>query len=292
MGFNQVIPFNPSNGGNTPGLCLDNVCKGFGIADKYASAWEAWAHTQQHQDRNMPDGLDVPLFYAYTATIDGVTGNYGHINVRLANGTVWSDGNIYANIDAYLAYHLPQFVGWGESVNDFTIIQGETDMPDVMDTDDGIEAYRTALHREPESDAAAAHWNGQKWSDIANSDIRAGAEWQAQDSKLKDYDNQVTQVSTLSQQVADLTTKLQEATNEPIPPQAPAPSPVPAPLPEPTPVPSNPLPAPTPTPAPVTPSPSPSAAPTPVVVTSPKESAIDKLIQKVLTFVLELLSRL
>lgn len=120
----QLIPFDQSKGGKIPNLCLDNVVKGYQIQNKYASAWEAWQHTEQHTDP-VPSGLDVPLFYAYTTTLDGITKNYGHINVRLANGTVWSDGNIYANIEAYEAHHDPKFVGWGESVNDYKIIGGD-----------------------------------------------------------------------------------------------------------------------------------------------------------------------
>lgn len=120
----QLIPFDPSKGGNIPDECLDNVRRGYGIQNKYDSAWEAWQHTQQHTDRP-PLGLSIPVFYSYTTTINSVTQNYGHINVQLPDGTVWSDGNIYANIDAYMANHFPKFVGWGESVNDFKIIGGE-----------------------------------------------------------------------------------------------------------------------------------------------------------------------
>jgi hypothetical protein len=121
----QVIPFNPAQGGTTPNLCLANVCLGFGIPNKYGSAWEAWQHTQQHTDP-VPDGLDVPLYYSYSVNLGQGVQNYGHINVRLANGTVWSDGNIYASIDAYLANHWPKYVGWGESINDVKIIEGDT----------------------------------------------------------------------------------------------------------------------------------------------------------------------
>lgn len=131
----QLIPFNQQNAGKVPNLCLDNVRRGYGISNKYASAWEAWEHTEQHTDRDIPNGLDVPLYYSYTTTIDGVTENYGHINVRLANGTVWSDGNIYASIDAYTANHYPKFVGWGESVNDFKVIEVEED--DMVEFNDG-----------------------------------------------------------------------------------------------------------------------------------------------------------
>ncbi len=150
--FIQVRPFNQAQAGTTPNLCLDNVRRGYGIANKYGSAWEAWQHTEQHTDP-VPDGLDVPLYYSYTATIDGVTENYGHINVRLANGSVWSDGNIYAGIDTYLTGHYPKYVGWGESINDAKIIQGVTNMPSTVDLNtvkQGFIAYWT-----PEQIAAA-----------------------------------------------------------------------------------------------------------------------------------------
>lgn len=120
----QLIPFDPSKGGRLPLFCLANVCKGYSIGNKYESAWIAWQHTEQ-QFTIPPTGLDVPLFYSYTTTIDGVTENYGHINVRLANGTVWSDGSIYPSIEAYEANHFPRYVGWGESVNDYKILEGE-----------------------------------------------------------------------------------------------------------------------------------------------------------------------
>lgn len=147
MSYIQVIPFNQAQGGTTPNLCLANVSKGYVIPNKYGSAWEAWQHTQQHPDRNIPAGLAVPLYYSYTAIIDGVTANYGHINVQLPNGTVWSDGNIYASIDAYTANHYPKFVGWGESVNDVTIIQGSNNMS--ITTDQLYELIRGIAQREP-----------------------------------------------------------------------------------------------------------------------------------------------
>lgn len=133
MNYIQIIPFNTSLGGNVSNMCLANVAKGYGIGNKYSSAWQAWEHTQQHTDP-VPTGLAVPIYYSYTATIDGVTENYGHINVQLPNGTVWSDGNIYASIDDYTSKKLPKFVGWGESINDYKIIQlqGVSDMiPDL-----------------------------------------------------------------------------------------------------------------------------------------------------------------
>lgn len=154
MNFIQAISFDTNKGGRIPNLCLDNVRRGYSISNKYGSAWEAWEHTQQHQDRNIPDGLDVPLYYSYTATIDGVTKNYGHINVRLSNGTVWSDGNIYASINAYTANHSPKFVGWGESVNDFKVLKGGN-MPTIASDEDIGRVYLACLGRAPSAQELA-----------------------------------------------------------------------------------------------------------------------------------------
>lgn len=141
MAYTQLIPFDASKGGSVPNLCLDNVRRGYGISNKYGSAWEAWQHTQQHPDRNVPAGLAVPIYYSYTVDLGDGPQNYGHINVQLPDGRVWSDGNYYASIDAYMAHHSPKFVGWGESVNDFNVI-GE-DMATLID-DNLIDVLRIA----------------------------------------------------------------------------------------------------------------------------------------------------
>lgn len=116
----QLISFDPAKGGTTPNFCLANVCKGYGIPNKYPSAWEAWLNTQQHTDP-IP-ALDVPVFFSYTATIDGITKNWGHIGVRLKDGRFWSDGKVYPSIESYQSNHSPRYVGWGESINNVTIL--------------------------------------------------------------------------------------------------------------------------------------------------------------------------
>ena len=127
--WNQVKGFNRAKGGNKKGLCLQNVRLGYDIPGKYDNATTAWNNTQQHRDRNVPAGIDVPLYYTYVTTIDRVTKNYGHINVRLANGQVWSDGEIFSSIADYESKKAPDFIGWGESVNDVRVIQHVPDPP-------------------------------------------------------------------------------------------------------------------------------------------------------------------
>lgn len=124
----QLIPFDPAKGGTTKNFCLANVCKGYGIPNLYPSAWEAWLHTQQHTEP-IPSGLDVPVFFSYTATIDGITKNWGHIGVRLKDGRFWSDGIFYPSIKKYEISHLPRYVGWGESINNRQILGVNMQVP-------------------------------------------------------------------------------------------------------------------------------------------------------------------
>lgn len=120
MAWNQVRVFNKSKGGTTNGYCLQNVRLGYGINSKYPNAIGAWNKTQQHRDRNIPTNVDAPLYYTYKSD--------GHINVRLADGRIWNDGTIFANLDTYLK-NRPQvtYLGWGESVNDVRVIEWKQD---------------------------------------------------------------------------------------------------------------------------------------------------------------------
>jgi hypothetical protein len=121
--WTQIRGFNQATATKIKNLCLGNVQSGFGIAGKYPTAWDAWLNTQQHTDP-IPTGVDVPVFFSYSASIDGINKNWGHIGVRLKDGTFWSDGVIYPSIQAYTANHLPKYVGWGESVNNVVVIKG------------------------------------------------------------------------------------------------------------------------------------------------------------------------
>lgn len=120
MAYKQVRAFNQSRAGSKPLYCLQNTRLGFTIQPKYGNATQAWNNTEQHKNRNIPKGVDVPLYYSFTTS----NGNEGHINVQLANGKLWSDGKIYANLKAYESPSgRPKYLGWGESVNDERVIK-------------------------------------------------------------------------------------------------------------------------------------------------------------------------
>lgn len=121
----QVKPFLIKKGGTTQYLCLQNVRLGYGIPARYGTATAAWKGTEQHRDRNIPKGVDVPLYFSYRATIDNITADYGHIGVQLASGAFWSDGKLFKNLKEYEASHAPKYLGWGESVNEVRVIQEE-----------------------------------------------------------------------------------------------------------------------------------------------------------------------
>lgn len=127
MSWQQVKKFDQAKAGKIKNFCLANVTKGYGVPNKYASAWESWQNTKQHQD-GAPLGVDVPVYFSYTATIDGINKNWGHIGVSLANGKFWSDGVVYPSIGIYTAGHSPKYVGWGESVNGVKVITKEKEV--------------------------------------------------------------------------------------------------------------------------------------------------------------------
>lgn len=124
MTYKQVKPFDTLKGGRTAGFCLRNVRLGYGIPALYDSAWTAWLKTQQHTG-TPPSGVDVPVYFSYTASIDGIRKNWGHIGVRLKDGRFWSDGKVYPSISDYTSNFAPVYVGWGESVNNVRVIEGE-----------------------------------------------------------------------------------------------------------------------------------------------------------------------
>ena len=152
--YKQLKPFNQSTAGRVYGYCLRNVRLGYDIPSKYSNAITAWSKTQQHKDKNFP-GADVPVFYTYKTD--------GHINVRLKDGRCWSDGNLYASVDEYLAKHpAVAYLGWGESVNDVPVIQFVPDPPKRV-----FPGYRNyvpanAVGRRVYLSARCATWNVYK----------------------------------------------------------------------------------------------------------------------------------
>lgn len=126
--FKQLISFNTSKAGTTKYRCLVNVRQGFGIAAKWEYALLDWVNNLgKHADRDFPADCDVPVYFNWTGTVDGVRKNWGHIATRLRDGRIWTDGKYYANVDTLMANYLssgsPSYLGWGESVNGKLVVE-------------------------------------------------------------------------------------------------------------------------------------------------------------------------
>lgn len=201
--WQQVKPFNQSTAGKTKNMCLANVRSGYQIKNILPDAWTAWQNTEQHTD-TPPTGVDVPIFFSYTATIDGQRKNWGHIGVQLKNGKFWSDGVTYNNIAAYTANHSPKYVGWGESVNNERVIkpvaspQGGNDMADASDVK---HLYRYGPLGRAADAGGLKHYTGKKTDfilhDMANSkEAKDKAAKRAQELKdLKAYADKATRIA-------------------------------------------------------------------------------------------------
>lgn len=104
--FVQTMLFNSANMGSTPGMCLQNCRKGFGIqSGTFPSAradWESQIANGTLHTGYPPSYLQVPV-YADTGTVNG------HV-VVWDRGTVWSDGAI---VEDGLT-HYSRIIGWGE----------------------------------------------------------------------------------------------------------------------------------------------------------------------------------
>lgn len=149
MAYVQVRKFDQTKAGKVSGFCLRNVRLGYGISNKYLTATIAWQHTQQHKNRTIPKGVDVPLFYSWKTP--------GHINVRLASGKVWNDGRIFSSLSTFEA-SMPsaKYLGWGESVNDVKVIKED----EVTSKTTAIWLNRTLNHKHSPSDASIKAWTG------------------------------------------------------------------------------------------------------------------------------------
>lgn len=145
----QVKPFNEALGGTTKYLCLSNVRKGYSIPALHEYAKQDWDNNVQHKDRNFPSGCSVPVYWSWTGKVDGVTKDWGHIAVRLADGRIWTDGRYYANVDTLNANYLSgkgTYLGWGELVNKVRIVQSTGgSMAGIPDADNYYGRYNKLM---------------------------------------------------------------------------------------------------------------------------------------------------
>ena len=152
--------------------CLAVAQKTFNVAPFAATAQIAWNwNNAKHQDRNLPDGCFVPIWWT------GGTGNYGHVAVAKRSGNriqVWSspyrhkpffdyfEGELNATIDNISRIYGVVYAGWTETMNTTRIVE-----------------WVTPPQLKPNEEIAAEVWRGMwgKGQDRINRLTSAGYDW-------------------------------------------------------------------------------------------------------------------
>lgn len=113
--------------------CLAVVQKTFNVAPFAESAQIAWSwNNTKHQDRNLPDGCFVPIWWT------GGYMNYGHVAVAKRTGNriqIWTspythkpyfdyfEGELNTTIDTVSRIYGVAYVGWTETMNTTRIVE-------------------------------------------------------------------------------------------------------------------------------------------------------------------------
>ena len=113
--------------------CLAVTQKVFGVAPFAESAQIAWSwNNTKHQDRNLPDGCFVPIWWT------GGYKNYGHVAIAKRTGNriqIWSspytrkpffdyfEGELNTTIDTVSRIYGVAYAGWTETMNITRIVE-------------------------------------------------------------------------------------------------------------------------------------------------------------------------
>lgn len=113
--------------------CLAVTQKVFGVATFAESAQIAWSwNNTKHQDRNLPDGCFVPIWWT------GGYKNYGHVAIAKRTGNriqIWSspytrkpffdyfEGELNVTIDTISRIYGVSYAGWTETMNTTRIVE-------------------------------------------------------------------------------------------------------------------------------------------------------------------------
>jgi hypothetical protein len=113
--------------------CLAVAQKTFNVAPFAESAQIAWSwNNTKHQDRNLPDGCFVPIWWT------GGYKNYGHVAIAKRTGNriqIWSspytrkpffdyfEGELNATIDTVSRIYGAVYAGWTETMNTTRVVE-------------------------------------------------------------------------------------------------------------------------------------------------------------------------
>lgn len=113
--------------------CLAVTQKVFGVAPFAESAQIAWSwNNTKHQDRNLPDGCFVPIWWT------GGYKNYGHVAIAKRTGNrvqIWTspythkpyfdyfEGELNTTIDTVSRIYSVAYAGWTETMNTTRVVE-------------------------------------------------------------------------------------------------------------------------------------------------------------------------
>lgn len=128
--------------------CLAVAQKTFNVAPFAASAQIAWSwNNTKHQDRNLPDGCFVPIWWT------GGYKNYGHVAIAKRTGNriqIWSspytrkpffdyfEGELNTTIDTVSRIYSVAYAGWTETMNTTRVVEWVN--PPQLKPNEGIAA--------------------------------------------------------------------------------------------------------------------------------------------------------
>lgn len=207
----QIRSFDVSKAGTRKYWCLQNVRLGYGLPAKYPTAYVDWQNNIQHKNANLPEGVDVPVYWSLTLTLDGKTANYGHVAVS-TGGKIWSDGQWFSSVDDLNQRYLGgkgAYLGWGEKVEGINVVKGGK-----MLVDEEIELeHRIALGRGSTAEERN-NWRG-KDSLLLTKGLWANKIVQARINKANRYDVVLSQRDTLQSALNDAKATIENLSQRP-----------------------------------------------------------------------------
>lgn len=171
MSYLQLVSVDLSTTG-LPGECLSFAESAVGAPHLYANATVAWNNTEfKHPDQDFPEGVDVPIWFSFWTSIDGVFADYGHVCYRLRDGRIFSSpyrqgtgqvflGSIQELQQKYTDGHPLVYRGWTEDIALIKIVKEEEPMPNDGDIDN---VYLQSNGRVA-TDAEKATYRTKSWS--------------------------------------------------------------------------------------------------------------------------------
>lgn len=141
------------------GLCLKYARLVFGAPALYRSAWHGWLNAPgRHPGELPPAGVGVVLWFSHwgsyqdgqgrygTHPKDPMYGNWGHVVIQHADGTLWSSpGRGYGfkrfkTIREVESYFNAKYVGWSEGINNVLVVEA-TGLAPVPGVDGGTKMF-------------------------------------------------------------------------------------------------------------------------------------------------------